>query len=158
MICQINGALTFFVYYFNRFFLRLIITCRLWVIYVREDNYSNVWVMIKRLIWTIWTPMSSVLKKADKLNLSLSLHPMYVVKTLQLVRKSGTDRFSNEMHRIGLKIGHRDSSPGNSHQGDTSYYVRTSFWHPVHNCCHICCLFGAFVSLHTYLCVDNWII
>ena len=45
----------------------------LWVIYVREDNYSNVQVMIKRLIWTIWTPMSSVLKKADKLNLSLSL-------------------------------------------------------------------------------------
>ena len=42
MICQINGALTFFVYYFNWFFLRLIITCRLWVIYVREDNYSNV--------------------------------------------------------------------------------------------------------------------
>ena len=29
--------------------------------------------MIKRLIWTIWTPMSSVLKKANKLNLSLSL-------------------------------------------------------------------------------------
>ena len=28
MICQINGALTFFVYYFNWFFLRLIITCR----------------------------------------------------------------------------------------------------------------------------------
>ena len=41
-ICQINGALTFFIYYFNCFFLRLIITCRLWVIYVREDNYSNV--------------------------------------------------------------------------------------------------------------------
>ena len=32
--------------------------------------------MIKRLIWTIWTPMSSVLKKADKLNLSLSLLEM----------------------------------------------------------------------------------
>ena len=29
--------------------------------------------MITRLIWTIWTLMSSVLKKADKLNLSLSL-------------------------------------------------------------------------------------
>ena len=28
--------------------------------------------MITRLIWTIWTPMSSVPKKADKLNLSLS--------------------------------------------------------------------------------------
>ena len=55
------------------FFRRLIITCRLWAIYVREDNYSNVYVMIKRIIWTIWSPMSSVLKKADKLNLSLSL-------------------------------------------------------------------------------------
>ena len=42
MIFQINGTLTFFVYYFDCFFLRLIITCRLWVIYVREDNYSNV--------------------------------------------------------------------------------------------------------------------
>ena len=29
--------------------------------------------MIKRHIWTIWTPMSSVLKKVDRLNLSLSL-------------------------------------------------------------------------------------
>ena len=29
--------------------------------------------MIKWLVWTIWTLMSSVLKKADKLNLSLSL-------------------------------------------------------------------------------------
>ena len=29
--------------------------------------------MIKRLMWTIWTPISSVLKKADKLNLSLYL-------------------------------------------------------------------------------------
>ena len=72
MICQINGALTFFVYNLNCFFLRLIITCGLWIIYVREDNYSIVQVMIKRLIWTIWTLMSSVLKKAVKLNLSLS--------------------------------------------------------------------------------------
>ena len=29
--------------------------------------------MITRLIWTIWTPMSSVSKKDDKLNLSFSL-------------------------------------------------------------------------------------
>ena len=33
--------------------------------------------MIKRLIWTIWTPMSSVLKKADKLHLSLSGSHLY---------------------------------------------------------------------------------
>ena len=32
--------------------------------------------MIKQLIWTIWTPMFSVPKKADKLNLSLSLSPL----------------------------------------------------------------------------------
>ena len=76
MICQINGDLTFFIYHFTCFFLRLIITCRLWVIVMGEDNYSNVWVMIKRLIWTICTPMSSVPKKADKLNLSLSLAPV----------------------------------------------------------------------------------
>ena len=30
--------------------------------------------MIKQLMWTIWTPMSSVPKKADKLNLSPSCH------------------------------------------------------------------------------------
>ena len=36
--------------------------------------------MIKRLIWTIWTPMSSVLKKADKLNLSLSLSLFCYIK------------------------------------------------------------------------------
>ena len=39
--------------------------------------------MIKRLIWTIWTPMSSVLKKADKLNLSLSLSGKYQAKLRQ---------------------------------------------------------------------------
>ena len=38
--------------------------------------------MIKRLIWTIWTPMSSVLKKADKLNLSLSLSLLFSTKPL----------------------------------------------------------------------------
>ena len=37
--------------------------------------------MIKRLIWTIWTPMSSVLKKADKLNLSLSLSLTFTLAT-----------------------------------------------------------------------------
>ena len=72
------GPSLFFVYYFNCFFLRLIIICRLWVIYVRENNDSNVQVMITRLMWTIWTPMSSVLKKADKLNLSLSLSTILV--------------------------------------------------------------------------------
>ena len=34
--------------------------------------------MIKRLIWTIWTLISSVLKKADKLNLSLSPSLSYI--------------------------------------------------------------------------------
>ena len=37
--------------------------------------------MIKRLIWTIWTPISSVLKKADELNLSLSLGAIGITST-----------------------------------------------------------------------------
>ena len=58
------------------FFLWLIITCRLWAIYVREDNYSKVKLMITRLIWTIWTPMSSVPKRQINL-ISLSLLELY---------------------------------------------------------------------------------
>ena len=40
-------------------------------------------VMITRLIWTIWTPMASVPKKADKLNLSL---PGMRIPTLMIRR------------------------------------------------------------------------
>ena len=41
---QVNlmGALTFLCLCFNIFFLKLIVTCILCVIYVREDNDSNV--------------------------------------------------------------------------------------------------------------------
>ena len=45
--------------------------------------------MITLLIWTIWTPMSSVPKKADKLNLSLSL-PLSLCEYIK--------DFSSEMH------------------------------------------------------------
>ena len=38
--------------------------CRLWAIYVRKDNDSNILAMIKQLIWTIWTPLSAVPWKA----------------------------------------------------------------------------------------------
>ena len=46
--------------------------CRLWVIYVREDNDSNVLAMITRLMWTIWTSLSAVPKKSVKFNHSLT--------------------------------------------------------------------------------------
>ena len=38
------GALTFLCFFSNIVFLKLkeIVACRLWVIYVREDNDSNV--------------------------------------------------------------------------------------------------------------------
>ena len=36
------GALTFLFFFFNSFFLKLIVACRLRVIYVREDNDSDV--------------------------------------------------------------------------------------------------------------------
>ena len=35
-------ALTFLLLFFNSLFLKLIVACRLYIIYVREDNYSNV--------------------------------------------------------------------------------------------------------------------
>ena len=43
MICQISGCPHIFaVLFLIRFFLKLIVACRLCVIYVREDNDSNV--------------------------------------------------------------------------------------------------------------------
>ena len=42
--------------------------------------------MTKRLIWTIWTLMSSVLKKADKLNLYLSfIHVVCMAPSLSAI-------------------------------------------------------------------------
>ena len=51
----------------------LIVACSLCVIYVREDNDSNVKVMITRLIWTILTLLSAVPRKAVKLIHMISL-------------------------------------------------------------------------------------
>ena len=69
MTSQLNGCPHFFVFFFLiSFFLK----CRLCVIYVREDNDSNVLVMITRLVWTIWTSISAVPKKAVELNHSLT--------------------------------------------------------------------------------------
>ena len=39
---NLMGALTFWFFFLAPFFLKLIVTCRLCVIYVREDNDSNV--------------------------------------------------------------------------------------------------------------------
>ena len=52
--------------------------------------------MIKWLIWTIWTPVSSVLKKVDKLNLSLSLlpHCWFSLANLCWQKWSHVDTFS----------------------------------------------------------------
>ena len=42
MICQLNGALTFYCSFLVIFFLKLIVACRMCVIYVREDDDSDV--------------------------------------------------------------------------------------------------------------------
>ena len=39
---DLMGAHTFLCFFFNIFFLELIVVCRLCVVYVREDNDSNV--------------------------------------------------------------------------------------------------------------------
>ena len=63
------GTLTFCVCFYS-LFLKLIVTCRLCVFCsVREDKDPNVlysmpwYVIITRLVWTSWTPMSAVQKR-----------------------------------------------------------------------------------------------
>ena len=56
--CRFLNALLFFSLFLS--FLKLIMACRLCVIYVREDNDSSVQAIIIRLIWTIWTSLSAV--------------------------------------------------------------------------------------------------
>ena len=51
--------------------VKLIVTSRLWVIYVREDNYSNVQARITQLIWTAWTLLSAARERPLNLNHSL---------------------------------------------------------------------------------------
>ena len=81
MICQTNGARTFFVYYFNCLFLRLIITCRLWVIYVRRIIIPMYRLWLHGL-YGLYGPMSSVPKKGYKLNLSLSGINLYMCECI----------------------------------------------------------------------------
>ena len=61
--------------------------CRLCVIYVKEDNVSNAKATITRLIWTLWTSLSAVPRKAAKFNLSLtsrSFQPWLCNKTVKI--------------------------------------------------------------------------
>ena len=48
--------------------LKLIVACRLCVIYVREDTDSNVEAVITQLIWILWTSLSAIHRKAGKFN------------------------------------------------------------------------------------------
>ena len=74
--------------------------------------------MIKRHIWTIWTPMSSVLKKVDKLNLSLSLWPApshYLNLCWNIVNQTIRKKLQwnlNEIHTFSLKKIHCKMSSG----------------------------------------------
>ena len=55
-------------------FLKLIVTCRLWVINVREENYSNVKVVIRWLMWITWTLLSTVWERP----LNLITHSLFI--------------------------------------------------------------------------------
>ena len=73
MICQLNWCPHFFVVLFLiPFFLKSVVACKSCVIYVRDDDDSSVWAVITRLIWTIWTSLSAVPRKAVKFNHSLT--------------------------------------------------------------------------------------
>ena len=60
MTSQLNGCPHFIFYFLIQFF---IVSCRLCVIYVREGNDYNIYILITQLVWTTWTPLSSVPKK-----------------------------------------------------------------------------------------------
>ena len=71
---QVNlmGAFTLLWFFLNIFVLKVNCDLYICVIYVREDNDSNVFqVMITRLEWTTWTRMSVVPKRLLKFNYSL---------------------------------------------------------------------------------------
>ena len=55
-------------------------SCRLCVIYVREDNDSSVQIMITRLVWTTWTPLSTVPKRLLNLITRLCILHSQVIK------------------------------------------------------------------------------
>ena len=52
--------LSHFVFVFYQFFLKLIVSCRLCAICLREYNHYSVHVIITRLIWITWTSRSVV--------------------------------------------------------------------------------------------------
>ena len=61
------GALIFCCSFLIYFFLKLIVACRLCVIYVREDNDSNVWAMITQMLvidcnLAIWQEIFTIYK------------------------------------------------------------------------------------------------
>ena len=60
--------------FFIPFFFKLIVACRLCVIYVSENNDSNVQAMITRLLWTTWTSLSAVRERPLKLTHSPMLY------------------------------------------------------------------------------------
>ena len=53
-------ACTFLCLFFIHFFLELIVTYTVSVLYVWENNNSNEWVMITWLMWITWTLLSAV--------------------------------------------------------------------------------------------------
>ena len=68
------GALILFFLFF------LIVAYRLCLMYVREDNDSNVKSVITRFIWTICTLLSTVPREAVKFARSLTHCPRKAVK------------------------------------------------------------------------------
>ena len=71
MTSPLNRCPHFLGFFFNIIFLKVIVACMLCVIYVREGNYSNVYVMMTQLVWTICTLTSAVPKRAVEFNHSL---------------------------------------------------------------------------------------
>ena len=74
--------------------------CRLWVIYVREENDSNVQAITTRPIWTIWTLLSAVPRKAAKCNNSHSLRSIWcqLEKIRNAFLRNGSTKYLNQLN------------------------------------------------------------
>ena len=108
MTCQPNGCPHFLCFFFIPLFLKLIVACRLYVIYVRENNYSNVYVMITWLVWITWTSLSTIQERP----LNLITDPLIrLTPSLQLVIDmvpySKGPRSTSIWHRSDAKVSDR---------------------------------------------------
>ena len=128
---QVNlmSAFTFLFLYYSLFFLKLIVACRLCVIYVREDDNSYVYVMITWFIWILWTLLSAVRKeRLLKLNHSHTHRCTYVGKTPYTYTQYTSICYFLLQTELKACIGRGNFSALNNHLQPAMAHLRAAVW------------------------------